>query len=116
MRAQHVAQRRMQEVSSAVVEHGGGATRVVDRADQMVAALERTGGQYADVAMELTGELLRVVDLEHHALFRQLTGVTHLATAFGVERRPLEENDGLVARADGVDGLAMLEQRDHFQA
>jgi hypothetical protein len=97
MRAEHAAQRGVQQVRGAVVEDRRGAALDIDRADEMVADLQRARGERADVRMELARELLRVAHLEHRALLRQAARVADLATALGVERRTIEDDDRFVA-------------------
>src|SRR5690606_37010476 len=65
--AEHLAQRRVQQVRSRMVEDRRGATRLVDARRDEAAEREFTRGERADMAVERTGELERVLDLEAFA-------------------------------------------------
>ena len=67
------------------------------------------------MAMELAGELARVVDDEAHVLGIELAGVADLAAGFRIERRAVEDHDRFVASGDRIDRAAILEQRHHDQ-
>lgn len=52
---------------------------------------------------------------ESHALLIEFAGIADLATQFGIERACVEDDDGIVAGGDGLDGTTVLQQRQHFQ-
>src|SRR3546814_471889 len=83
VRAQHLAQRRVQQVRGAVVEDGRAAACAVDRGDEVVADLQRAGCELAHVAVELAGVLLGIGHGEAHALLVQLAGIAALARSEG---------------------------------
>src|SRR6185437_2563694 len=56
--------------------------------------------------------LLRVFDDETHPRPRQLAGVADLAARLCVERRAIEHDFTLLASAQFLDGLPILQQRD----
>ena len=116
MRAEHGAQRGVQQVRGAVVEDRRGAALDIDGADEMVADLQRARGERADVGMELARELLRVAHLEHRALLRQAARVADLPTALGVERRTIEDDDRFVADGDGFDRPPFAQDRRDGEA
>src|SRR3546814_9057627 len=64
MFAKDAAQGSVQQVGGRMVEHGGAATLAIDRTEHAVATLEAAGDELADMAVELAGELQRVVDDE----------------------------------------------------
>lgn len=68
MRAQHLAQGRMQQVGGRVVEDGTGATRGIDGRHHVVADLQAALGDATDMAVELARELQRIGDIEFDAL------------------------------------------------
>ena len=88
MVAQHVAQRRVQEVGGGVVAGAGGARVQIDGGGHAVADGQAAAGQLALVAEYRGLDLLGVVDVEQRAdaaLQRNLADVADLAAAFGVE-------------------------------
>ncbi len=113
--AQHLAQRGMQQVRGGMVEDGGAAAIAVDLRRQRGADLQAAAAQLADMAMELAGELLRLLDLEQHAVCAQLAQVADLAAGFGVERGAVEQYDRRIAGLDRFDRAPVLQQRDHLQ-
>lgn len=68
------------------------------------------------MAVELAGQFQRVIDLEAHTACGQHAGIADLSAGFGIERGLVEQDDSLIARFDGIDRAAVLEQCDHRQA
>ena len=68
---------------------------------QAIAALQRARYQAPDMAVELAGELLRVVDFEPQTICLEHTGVADLTTRLAVERRAVEDHDDLVTGRSG---------------
>ena len=99
--AQTVAQRRMQQVRRRMVGADLGAAHAVDLQFGDVADLGRPRDHLADMREHIAGALLHVVDAETPAAGEEdLALVARLAAAFGVERRLVEHEFGLVARLE----------------
>ena len=79
---EHIAQRRVQQMSGAVVEHAGGATRGIDCAHHPVASLQRTRLHAAGMAVELAGQLQRVATTKRTSCLSSRR-IPDLATGFG---------------------------------
>ena len=103
VRAQHLAQRLVQQVGGGVVGARGRAARVIDDQLDGVARLERALLDRADMHEQVAQLLLRVGDAEQRAL-RPLDDalVADLAAGLAVERRLVEHERRLLA---GLEAL-----------
>ena len=91
VRAEHLAQRRMQQMRGGVIQHDRGAALRVDLRLHAVADRDAARDERSLMA-ERRAELLRVGDLESRGADGKLAGVADLAAAFRVERRALEHD------------------------
>src|SRR5882762_376771 len=76
-------------------------------ADTNAALLEATRVRVRGAA------LLSVLHHEAHTGTGELARIPHLTARLGVERRAVEHDLALLARAERVDLRALLQQRDH---
>ena len=106
----------MQQVGGAVVEHDLAAPRRVHRAGDHIPAAQDAGLQAADVAEELAGQLLRVGHREARVQPVQLAGIADLAARLAVERRAVEDDDGVLPGFDRFDRPALVQQGQHHHA
>ncbi len=107
---QHLAQRSMQQVSCRVIQCGGLAYAGVDRGLHLFADTQSALLNDDMVQMGIT-RLGGIRHLGAQAGGRQITGVTNLATGFGVERGLIQHDHTLVAFVQHLDRLAVAEQR-----
>ena len=112
MIAQHFAQGLVHEVSDAVVAHGGGAARGIDLRLHGIAYLEHALCEHTVMAVHAGLDFLRVGHIKHHAGGGEPAGITHLATAFGVERRSVEHDHAGLPRFQFVHAGAIGIQRN----
>ncbi len=98
VRAQHLAQRRVQDVRAGVVAHRVAAQALVhDRLDR-VADAQRARFEVPDVRHDAAvADVLRVLDHEAALGPDDLAAVAHLAAALGVERRVVQRRPRLDA-------------------
>ena len=126
MLAQHLAQRRVQQVGGRMVEHDRLPPRHVDAGRDHVTAAQRLRAvPAAGMAEKHAAHLQRVADLEAARGAGQRASIAHLPAGLGVERRAVEDQQAGLAlgqlahlpafahdaehRAGGaVDGLVTL--------
>ena len=112
MIAEHVAQRRVQQVGGGVIQGDVRPARGVDAGANAVVRIERAG-DHAPVVQVLAAALGGVFDFEDRAvLAAQGSGVADLPAGLGVERRGVEHDDAGVAFVKAFDGAAVAEQSD----
>jgi hypothetical protein len=107
MLAEHLAQRLVHQVGGAVVAHGAGAALGVDLGVEAVADLDLALDDASLVAEHRGLDLDRVLDEEARGRVAQLAGVADLAARLGIERRVVEDDDGVVAGAGRARGAAV---------
>src|SRR5690606_25952203 len=83
---------------------------MIDQQRQRLAQLETACGD-ADLMGEDAVEFLRVSDGGGNALATDVAAIADLATAFAVEGRLIEYDEAVLAGSEGIDFLAVLEQR-----
>ena len=106
--AQHVAQRRVQQMGGGVVGAGGDPARGVDRQPRALALGQPALGDLQGVDVQVAGLLLGVEHAAAAALPLDLAGVAGLAAALGVEGGGVEQDlDGLA----GLGGVALSPSR-----
>ncbi len=115
VRAEHLAQRRVQQVRRAVIERGRLASLPVHLGLERVAEADRSLHQLADMRVRRAA-LLRVAHDEAHVTAAQLARIAHLAAGLGVERGAIEHHLALVAGLQCFDLPALLQQREHAPA
>ena len=97
MRAQHLAQRLMQQMRRRMIRPQAGARRVVDLEFDGIAGLQLALDDLAVVNEQALALLARVGDRERTALETDLAMVADLAAGLGVERRLVDDDCGLDA-------------------
>ena len=113
MRAQHLAQRRVQQVRGGVIEADGAAPRRIDAGRDGITHRQRRALERPDVDDGLV-ELLCVGHVEARAAgAQQRAGVTHLAAALGIERRAREHHFADLAGLQRRHERAVAPQRHH---
>src|SRR5688572_6548936 len=114
VRAEDLAQRRVQEVGGGMVEHRRLARRAVHGRGHRLALAKAAGFDLADVQVGIA-ELAGVADLEsRRGPARERPDVADLPAGFGVERRAVEDDLYLVARSGGIDLGAALQDGEHL--
>ena len=114
MRAERLAQRRVEEMRRRVVGADRAAPRRVDRQPHRLAGHEAADLHLAEVHEEAVGLLLRVGDAEARAVLRfDRAGVADLAAGLAVERRLVDDDRALVALVERLRLRAVLDQRQH---
>ena len=97
MRAEHIAQRGVEQVNGGVVAGDRGAARGIHRERHTVADGEGTGFDFADMHIDAV-RLFGVGDDGVAVLSRDDTAVADLSAAFAVEGRAVRDDDGGLAR------------------
>ena len=117
MRAEHFAQRPVQDVRGGVVPADPVAAHLVDRGFHLVAHLDRPGADDALVHDDGARDaVLGVANVERGtAEGRDQAGVADLATGFGVERGAIERDLHRRAVAGLIGKLAADDERDHLR-
>ncbi len=114
MRAQHLAQRSMQQVRGRVVGHDGLAAlarrpwRQVCRPRRISPFSSLPMCEYAVPRFCVSATTNLRADIA------QLAGIAHLAAGLRIERSAVEEDLALLARLQRLDRLSALEQRHHL--
>ena len=110
MRAEHAAQRLVQQMGGGVVCAGGRATHDVDVEVHDVADLQRAAVELAEMDVHVAELLLGVVDRKLGSGLREHRArVADLATGLSVERRLVDDHLAFVA------GFQLLHRRAAFQ-
>src|SRR5882672_12961725 len=91
VRAEHLAQRCVQQVCRGVVKRGGTAPLAVYMSTERIAGADLALLHAADMRMR-GAALLGVMHDKAHACGRELAGVTHLSTRLRIERRAIEDD------------------------
>jgi hypothetical protein len=112
--AEHLAQRLVQEVGRRVVLADGAAASMIDLERQRRANLERALIDRAGMHEQVACLLLRLGDAERDPLAAHHAGIADLAAGLAVERRLVQDHSAGLALLEGLDLLAVLDQRrDH---
>ena len=112
--AQHILQRRMDQVGGGVVGAGGQAG--VRGGAQLGAGAdgERARGDLDRMGMEVAGRLLDIEDAGAAPRPFDLAAIARLAAAFAIEGGLVEQDLGGFAGLDAVGGGAVLQDRQHL--
>ena len=104
VRAEHFAQRRMQQMRRGVIQHDG---RTPLRVDLRLHAIADGDAARCDLALVAEGraELLRIADCKSPRARRQLARVADLPAALRIERRALEHDGAGSAGLERSHGL-----------
>ncbi|MNJ33077.1 hypothetical protein D3C77_277560 [compost metagenome] len=105
--AQHLAQRRVQQVGGGVVQRGGVLNIGIDPGLHLSTDGQGAAGHHT-VVQEGAAGLGGVAHIEAHVARLQVAGVTNLAAGLGVERRTVEDDHTLLAFTQLLDDLAVL--------
>ena len=116
MVAQNLAQRRMEQMRAGMVARNALAAKLVDNRANGVAHVKLAFDDFHVVAGETLLGSLGIDDFSLEAFAFDNAGVAHFAAHFGVERSQAQHNLGGVARGDGVDALAFLDERANARA
>ena len=122
VRAQHLAQRRMQQVRAGVVAHGGAANVVVDHGIDFVADANRLLGDNSVRAHALHGiaDAFDVGDQRVVIVGVEPAHVADLASGLGVERSVVEHDlaalAGLELLRTDAGAVVRLDDGQHFAA
>ena len=115
VRAEHGAQRGMEQVRRRVVAHRGAAKVRVDVGEDRIAAANRSG---RDDFVNREPRNGRVGIFDFGELFAgtgevEGASIAHLAAGFSVERRLIQHDFGLLAGADRINRLLALDDCRH---
>ena len=116
MVAQHLHQRRVQQMGGAVGAADGGAAVGVDGRRHTVAHGHAAAEQLAVVHELAALVLLHIADHELHAVAGDHAVVGHLTAHFGVEGGLVQHQDGLHTGHDLVHQLALGHDTQHLRA
>ncbi len=109
--AEHLAQRFVQQMRRRMVFPDRAAAVMIDFERERGADLERAFLDDTDVHEHVAEVLLRVGDLEAHAIGRHHPGIADLAAGLAVERRLVEHDGAAVAFFQRIDFLAVAHER-----
>ena len=114
VRAQHLAQRRVQQMGGGVVEHASRCARSAStRASTMSPTLSEPCSRRRSSARGPSPSFCVSATRNRAVSFCEHARVAHLAAGFGVEGRRVEHDLPVLARGECGDGLAVLDERDH---
>src|SRR6201996_98563 len=113
--AEQLAQGRMQQMRSRVIEHDRLTARGIHAGLHGVADTQRLVAMpLAGMAEEHTAHLQRVSDLETAGCAGKRAGVANLATGLSVERCAIEDHQRVFARVQLIELLAAAHDADHL--
>lgn len=105
----------MQQVRGRVVQHRRLPARGIDARQHSFADAQRFAAlPFADMAVELPTEFLRVVDDESSGHVFQRTGIADLPARLRIERRAVQDDRGRFAGLQRFHGAAVAQDRQHL--
>ena len=110
--AEHLAQRRVQQMGGAVIEHSRLAACAVHLRRERVADANAALREASEVRVR-GAALLRILHDEAHPGSGELPRISHLTARLGIEGRAIEHHLALLARAERIDLRAPLQERHH---
>src|SRR4029077_3888110 len=110
--AEHLAQRRVQQMGGAVIERSRLTAGAVYLSLERVPDTDTALRKLPEVRMR-GAALLRILHDEAHRRGGELTRISHLTARLRVERRAIEHHLALLAGDERIDWRALLQDRYH---
>ena len=112
MRAQHLAQRRVQQVRGRMVQYDRRAAFGIDLGGNAVADCDASHRDLADVA-EGCAELLGIADREARGPGAKLTRIAHLPAALRIKRSAFQHHGARYARLERLHSVPLCVEQRH---
>ncbi len=112
VRAEYLAQRRVQQVGRGVIENRRAAQLRINLRGHCITDLDLALCNLADMGVRVA-QFLRIADVEARGSGRQDALIAHLSASLGIERSAIEDDLPLLAGPQPLDLGALLDQLEH---